>query len=309
MGIHETTVTELLNSFLNKEPLYIRKAVVEFILNSKNPDITKHFHFEDFSDFTDQGNYKYRISNKAPDLVFEGKDTLIFLEVKINDAELQESQLGKDVNNPNCYLGILNNDARQHKELYFLVPSNYKHMGKIPVEPKNIITWKDLDKFVKENQYDNKILKSIISLSSDSSEDERIASDIDMRFLLYDLDYLPRLARIHNRLKTILEKSECDSKYFKPKDKSKIRKYTHFISKSDNPYPNGIAEGKYIESDNAFALCVIPGFPYIYLDVGKELKKHENLQPKLNIGTYVYKVCELDTPIDEAVNLLNKLIS
>ena len=44
------------------------------------------------------------------------------------------------------------------------------------------------------------------------------------RWILYDLDYLPRLARIHNRLKTILEKSECDSKYFKPKDKSKIRK-------------------------------------------------------------------------------------
>lgn len=309
--MHETTVTELFNSFFNKEPRYIRKAIVEFLLADNNQEID--FKFEEFTDFKEQGKNEDNTGTKAPDFAFEGLNSLVYLEVKINDTELQPSQSKDDENDPGCYVGMLHNSTKAHKGLFFLVPSTYKHRADIPKKAR-IKTWKDLDKFVRDNEYDNQILKRIIYLSSDftiSDEGKKTASDKDIQYLLYDIDYLPRIGRIHNRLSQILDKVNY-KKHLNATDETVFKNY-RWDPGEDNPYnnPSCIVVGKYISGsgDEAnFALCVFSGLPYIYLDTTNKLQKQDNIQTLLKQGTNLYKICEIDTPIDDAVKIINKMI-
>ncbi len=304
MSIHETTVTELLSSFLNEEPKYIREEVVNFLINRNG----QNFSFEDFTTFTDQGKYGSNEINLAPDIVFEGKDALIFIEIKINNTPLEDSQKSTDENNPNTYIGMLKKSEKQKTALFFLVPSNYAYKDEIP-NKDNIITWRELGEFIQEQEFDNQILRRIVSLTSDYDFSHKIeeASDTDMQYLIYDIDCLSRINRIHRRLKKILNGSECETKYFK--DKQKIKNYCHDPNEN-NPYNNKscIVEGKY-NCNDAFGLVVFSGSPYIYLDTGRKLSSVENLKSKFNNGTNLYKVCELNTPIKDAINELNKLIN
>ncbi len=308
MGIHETTITELLHSFFNEEPLYLRKAIVEFLLKASN----KNFVLEDFDSFKQQGDFDDNEGNKLPDLVFTGKDSFALLEVKINNAELQESQYTDEPENPDCYVGLVNKSKKSKKDLFFLIPSYYKHKDRIP-KSAHIITWKQLDGFVKQNEYDNPILRRIISLTSDfdNTSERKDASDRDMQFLIYDNDCLSRINRIHNRLRTILDKCNCETEYFTEDGKIKNYRYDPGYSENEeNPYnnKNSLAEGKYVNTDNAFALVIFSGSPYIYLDIGLELPKEQNIQPYMNEGTYLYQVCELDTSIEDAVNIINEML-
>ena len=308
MGIHETTITELLHSFFNEEPLYLRKAIVEFLLKDSN----KNFVLEDFDSFKQQGDFDDNEGNKLPDLVFTGKDSFALLEVKINNAELQESQYTDEPENPDCYVGLVNKSIKSKKDLFFLIPSYYKHKDRIP-KSAHIITWKQLDGFVKQNEYDNPILRRIISLTSDfdNTSERKDASDRDMQFLIYDNDCLSRINRIHNRLRTILDKCNCETEYFTEDGKIKNYRYDPGYSENEeNPYnnKNSLAEGKYVNTDNAFALVIFSGSPYIYLDIGRELPKEQNIQPYMNEGTYLYQVCELDTSIEDAVNIINEML-
>ena len=308
MGIHETTITELLHSFFNEEPLYLRKAIVEFLLKDSNKD----FSFDDFDSFTEQGDFEDNDGNKLPDLIFEGKNSLALLEVKINNAELQESQYTDDPENTNCYVGLVNKSPKAKKDLFFLIPSYYKHKDRIP-KTAHIITWKQLDEFVKQNEYDNTILRRIISLTSDfdNTSERKDASDRDMQYLIYNTECLPRINRIHNRLRTILDKSNCEKEYFT--ETGKITNYRvdpGYADTEENPYnnKNSLAEGKYIVESNALALVIFSGSPYIYLDTGNKLPNEKNIQPYMNEGTYLYQVCELDTSIEDAVNKINAML-
>lgn len=310
MGIHETTITELLHSFFNEEPLYIRKAIVEFLLKGSD----KNFVLEDFDSFKQQGEFDDNEGNKLPDLVFTGKDSFALLEVKINNAELQESQYTDEPENPDCYVGLVNKSKKSKKDLFFLIPSYYKHKDRIP-KTAHIITWKQLDGFVKQNEYDNPILRRIISLTSDFDNiyERKDASDRDMQFLIYDNECLSRISRIHNRLRTILDKCNCETEYFTEEGEVKNYRYDPGTTeKEDDPNPynnkNSIAEGKYIVKSNALALVIFSGSPYIYLDAGNELPNGTNIKQYMNEGTYLYQVCELDTSIEDAVNKINVML-
>lgn len=303
MTIHETTITELLNSFFNKEPRYIREEIINFLVHRCEQD----FSYNDFNTFTDQGKYSKNQTKNAPDIVFEGKNALVFIEVKINNDPLEDSQKSSDESNPNTYVGMLKNSGKEKTALLFLVPSDYAYKNDIPNQ-NNIITWKELGEFVQKKEFDNQILRRIIYLTSDYnfSNNYKEASDIDMQYLIYDTDCLSRILRIHKRLRKILDDSNCETKYFK--GVKNISEYCHDPNEK-NPYNNKscIVEGNSINND-AFGLVVFEGDPYIYLDTTNPLSCKENLQPKLNNGTNLYKICDLDTPINYAVNKLNEIL-
>lgn len=307
MGIHETTITELLHSFFNEEPLYLRKAIVEFLLNGSD----QNFVFEDFNSFEQQGNFDDNEGNKLPDLIFTGKDSFALLEVKINNAELQESQYTDEPENPDCYVGLVNRSRKIKKDLFFLIPSYYKHKDRIP-KTAHIITWKQLDEFVKQNEYDNLILRRIISLTSDfdNTSEKKIATDRDMQYLIYDNDCLSRICRIHNRLRSILDKTNCEATYFDENEKIKNYRFDPgYADEYENVYhnKNSLIEGK-SGNTNAIALVIFDGLPFIYLDTSKPLVNQENIKQLIHEGTFLYKVCDIDTSIPEAVKIINKML-
>lgn len=303
MSIHETTITELLNSFFNEEPRYIKEEIVNFLVNRNG----KSFSYEDFNTFTDQGKYTDNQTKLSPDIVFEGEDSLVFIEIKINNTTLEPSQKSNDENEPNTYVGMLKKSGKKNTALFFLVPSDYAYKNDIPNQ-NNIITWKELGEFVQEKEFDNQILRRIIYLTADFDFSHKYneASVIDMQYLTYDTDCLSRILRIHKRLRKILNNSNCETKYFNGVEN--ISEYCHDPNEK-NPYNNKscIVEGKHVNEDS-FGLVVFEGMPYIYLDTSRKLTGCENLTPKLNNGTNLYKICVLDTTINDAVNKLNEIL-
>lgn len=304
MGLHETTMTELLNSFFNEEPLYLRKAIINYILEKCQSNMK----FEDFHGISDQGKYTCRTSLKRPDLVFEGIDSLVFIEVKINNDPLEPSQCCTDVNDSDCYLGMLKQSGKKNTDLLFLVPSNYAHLTDIPVPKEKILFWSDIDLFVQSNEYDNQVIKKILFLSSDYTTNykKEVASKIDMQHLAYDIDYLPRIERIHNRLRKIIDESNYED-YFQ---ENTIPTAYRWDPNEENPYTtkNCLVEGLYI-GEKVLGLCIIPTSPYLYLDTTEPLKNKEDLADKLKLGTHLYKLCELTEEMQTCIDRINALLS
>lgn len=122
MNIHENVATQAIATFFYQEPLWKKKILFDFLLKPFG------LAYEDVQDVETQDNLKDTI----PDFTIVLKDQRIKFEVKINDADLTESERSKQ-----------NRDA-------FLVRRNYSHKDEIPLKDDKILYWEDLFRKIDE---------------------------------------------------------------------------------------------------------------------------------------------------------------
>ena len=122
MKLYENVATQAIATFFHQEPLWKKKILFDFLLKPFG------LAYEDVQDVETQDNLKDTI----PDFTIVLKDQRINFEVKINDAELTESERNKQ-----------NRDA-------FLVCRNYSHKDEIPLKDDKILYWEDLFKKIEK---------------------------------------------------------------------------------------------------------------------------------------------------------------
>ena len=135
MNIHENVATQAIATFFYQEPLWKKKILFDFLLKPFG------LAYEDVQDVETQDNLKDTI----PDFTIVLKDQKrIKFEVKINDAELTESERNKQ------------------KRDAFLVRRNYSHKDEIPLKDDKILYWEDLFKKIYEEGAKNEFSRLIL---------------------------------------------------------------------------------------------------------------------------------------------------
>ncbi len=305
---HETTITESLNEFLNDriQPKYIKKAVVDYLLTKSN----KQLSYDIFKSFKDQGRYPGNETLKKPDFVWIGDNSLVFVEVKIDNTGLTDAQIGTK-KDKDSYLQMLENAPEGNKDLIFLIPSWYSHKNDIPATAK-IIYWKDLIKFIQDEQYDNPVLNHIFNMVGDLQCDD-IASNNDMLKIPFQFrESLEWINRITNRLNKIVKDSIMWNLLKNPREFS-------WLTKSDTIIKDTLViySGVSFDKDNWISIDWVENINNLVIHVhSKEgrikinAKEWENsaILTK-NDGTKAYSIAgvTVDSPVDDIIAVINKM--